>query len=62
MISSSLRERTMSASPPPQVELIRLLTVNTLSGISSTRRPAMIPPSCTFLPNAMTSGSSPSCW
>src|SRR6266576_3586921 len=48
--------------PPPQVELMRLLTVNTLSGISSTRRPAMMPPSCTFLPNATTSGSRPSCW
>jgi len=26
------------------------------------RRPAMIPPSCTFLPNATMSGARPSCW
>ena len=32
MISSSRRERTMSASPPPQVELIRPDWVKTLSG------------------------------
>ena len=52
----------MSVRLPPQVELIREDTRNTLSGTSSTRPPAMIPQTCSFLPNATTSGRSPSCW
>ena len=62
MISSARRERTMSTSPPPQVELIRPETANTLSGTSSTRPPAMMPPTWAFLENATTSGWMPSCW
>ena len=49
----------MSTRLPPQVELIRELTANTLSTTSSTRRPAMIPHTWVFLPNETTSGSHP---
>ena len=43
------------------VELILELTENTLSRTSSTRRPAIIPHTCVFLPNATTSGATPNC-
>ena len=49
----------MSVRLPPHVELIRLGTRKTLSGTSSTRPPAMIPQTCSFLPNATTSGRRP---
>ena len=52
----------MSTRLPPQVELIRELTVKTLSATSSTRRPAMTPHTWVFLPNATMSGAKPSCW
>jgi hypothetical protein len=52
----------MSVSPPPHVELIRDDTRNTLPGTSSTRPPAMIPQTCSFLPNATMSGWTSSCW
>ena len=52
----------MSTRLPPQVELIRELTVNTLSAMSSTRPPAMTPQTWVFLPNATTSGWTPNFW
>ena len=62
MISRIRRERTMSVRLPPQVELIRDGTWKTLSGTSSTRPPAITPQTCSFLPNATTSGSTPFHW
>ena len=51
----------MSVRLPPHVELMRDGTLKTFSGSSSTRGPAMQPPTCTFFPNATTSGSMPKC-
>ena len=61
-ITSRIRSnRTMSTRLPPQVELMRLETWKTLSSTSSSRRPARMPQTCAFLPNARMSGSTPNC-
>ncbi|CKV05360.1 Uncharacterised protein [Mycobacterium tuberculosis] len=52
----------MSVRLPPHVELSRDGTANTLSATSSTRRPAITPHTCVFLPNATMSGATSNCW
>ena len=52
----------MSTRLPPQVELMRLETLNTLSGSSSNRPPPSMPHTCIFLPKATRSGCTPKCF
>ena len=59
MTSRMRRERTMSVRLPPHVELIRLETLNTFCSTSSTRPPAVMPQTCSFLPKLITSGATP---